>query len=561
MKGNLFKGKSARTKIFSVITVALLVVLLAANLALTYFGNRYTLFLDLTREGFYTVSDKMAKSCEAILEEKEADGSYRLKYPVKVIFCDDPDNLVSKIDTRMSYYMALDIQNEFDNFEVQTVNVRVNPAAVAMYKTTSRSEIKPTDVIISYGAKYRVLDANWWLGDYFSYNGEYRLVSVMASLTAVSQPAVYFTTDHGETYYNPDEPESQGSLALSALADLLLDCGFTIKNLKLSEVDKIPEDCTLLIINNPTRDFEADGDRLDEFSYVSDLEKIDRYLVGGSGAVIFNKDYRVDLPLIETLLSEWGIYFGDVQVRDTESTLDDYDVNFPELHGATIVGTYDTGEYSLGAAYYGDYALLPSAPKMIFTNAGYLHTMADGTVLREPGKANAQRTYASFIGTTSAAEGFDPDSPNKKLVGAGKKDLAAMSVREEVDEYTGDITYSYLFSTNTADFFSNELLENASYANRDILVSLVQNISRTERHASIELGGTSYNSTSFGGKQSISAALSETATKIYGGDGSYIGDNKAFTVTDRGVFTAVVFIAPALSLILGAAMFIRRKFL
>ena len=52
MKQSIFKGKSTRTKIYSVITIVGIVLLLALNLLLTYIGGRRLFMTDLTSEGF-----------------------------------------------------------------------------------------------------------------------------------------------------------------------------------------------------------------------------------------------------------------------------------------------------------------------------------------------------------------------------------------------------------------------------------------------------------------------------------------------------------------------------
>jgi hypothetical protein len=176
--------------------------------------------------------------------------------------------------------MALALQKEFDNVHVETVNVALDPTAVSMYKTTSRDSITAADVIFSYGAKYKIADATaFWTTNNFSYNGEYRVASILASLTAINKPVAYFVTDHGETYYDPQNPESEMSKSLGYLADLLTERGLAIDTLALGEVDKIPDNCALLIINDPRTDFLYDETRLNEFGYVSDIEKIDRYLM------------------------------------------------------------------------------------------------------------------------------------------------------------------------------------------------------------------------------------------------------------------------------------------
>ena len=63
----LFKGKSTRTKLFTVISCVVIVVVLALNLLLTALGASNLLFLDMTREEFYTLSDKMIEECGKIL--------------------------------------------------------------------------------------------------------------------------------------------------------------------------------------------------------------------------------------------------------------------------------------------------------------------------------------------------------------------------------------------------------------------------------------------------------------------------------------------------------------
>ena len=132
--------------------------------------------------------------------------------------------------------MALRLRNRFENFEVECVSLLNNPERVAPYKKTSLDSISAGDIIVSYGAKYRVVDAtSFWTENNFSYDGEYRLASLMLSLTAISSPVAYFLTDHGETYYDAENPESEMSASVGEFYDLLTECGFTVKNAKISE--------------------------------------------------------------------------------------------------------------------------------------------------------------------------------------------------------------------------------------------------------------------------------------------------------------------------------------
>lgn len=553
MKKSIFKGKSTRTKIFSVITIVGIVLLLGLNLGLTYLGGQRLFMADLTLEGIYTLSDKMLEVCHTMLDPDE-NGNAKT---IKITFCTDPDYLIASDKMRATYFMALALRNKFDNVVVETVNVALDPTAVSMYKTTSRDNITSADVIFSYGAKYKIVDATaFWTSDNFSYNGEYRVASIIASLLAIERPVAYFVTDNGASYYDPANPDSEMSISLGTFADLLNERGLDIKTLSLASVDAIPDDCALLIINNPTSDFVYDETRLDEFGYISDIEKIDRYLMRESAAVMFNKAYDVTLPNFENYCKEWGVCFGNSQVYDGDNAL--FTTIGGESDESTFSGVYDTNEQNFGYAYYGGYSTLSSAPKMVFTNTGYLYCSMDlSDTMIDPGNKFGSRNYAPFIGTSANAY---------HLVGSakdvGEKTLIAAGVRKNLDSYTSENSIAYLFCSNSADFFSNELLGNTSYANYDVLASVISNISRTDRYATIELGGLSLNSPSFGGKQLASTTLSDTPSKVYSWDAKeIIKYNKGLSTTAITLYTIVVMSVPTAALALGVIVFIKRKYL
>ncbi len=562
MKIAFLKGKSRHTRVFAVLTAIAVVLILILNILFSHLGLHSLAYLDLTPEGYYTLTDKMEEYCKGILEP---EGKEKIEN-IKITFCRDPDGLVKDFEMRVTYFMALALAKKFDSVTVETVNIKYNPTAVSAYKTTSRQDIKPTDIIVSYGSKYRIAtsDSFWTAntdGSNFSYNGEYKMASILASLTAINAPVAYFVTDHGESYYDPAQPESETSIKNAAFADLLTERGLAIKTLKLSEVDEIPKDCAILIINNPTTDIATNPDNYSSIGYVSDVEKIDRYLIDSLGTLIVNKAYDVRLPVLESLLAEWGIAFGTGAVKDEERKYES-----PVDNDYNILGVYDTNEEGLGSAYYGSYAGLASAPDMLFKNTGYVYcSYSGGTVMPEPGTFNINKNYAPFIGTTDkayASVSFKDEDDGNRTAAEGYKALAALSARTSFDDHTNETTYAYIFASNSEHFYSQEVLGNPAFANYDIMASVISNISRTERHASIELGGTSINSPSFGGKQTVDMILKDYTEEIYSPDATeIIKINHAFTPAARGWFTAAVCVAPVGILILGLAVFIRRKYL
>lgn len=560
MKIPFLKGKSKRTRILGSVTLAAVVLLLVLNILFSHLGLKTLAYIDLTPEGYYSLTDKMVEHCKRILMPEGEEGEEK---EIQITFCRAPDALVSDFEMRVTYFMALALEREFDGVTVEEVDIKYNPTAVSAYKTTSRRDIKDTDIIISYGKKYRVVssDSFWTVnsdGSNFSYNGEYKLASILASITAINAPKAYFVTGHGESYYDPESPDSENSIANAYFADLLTERGMTVKTLNLSEVDKIPDDCAVLIINNPTEDLYTDPDGYSSIGYVSEAEKIDEYLICRLGSLIVNKDYRVHLPVLESLLSEWGIAFGEGLVKDEEREYDS-----PSDDDYNILGVYDTDEESFGAAFYGDFAGLSSAPDMLFKNSGYLYcSYKDGNHMQEPGTYNTSKGYAPFIGTTDKAFAIENEESTVLTGSEGYKALAAVSTRISLDSETNENSYSYIFASNSKDFYSNDVLGNTAFANYDIMASLISSISRTDRYASIELGGTSQNSPSFGGKQLVDMTLKEYSENVYSPDATEIVKvNRAFTATARGWFTAIVCIPPVAVLVLGLVMFIRRRYL
>lgn len=576
MKNSIFKGKSLRTKIFTAITVAAVLLLFGLNLLLTNVGLKNTVYLDLTPEGLYSLSDRMVEEC-SFIDELPDDKK------INITFCADPDTLSGSMVMRATYYMALNLAKEFDNVSVDTVNIAINPTAVAKYKTTSLSSIAATDIIVSFGDRYRIASAQsfWGLdsqGALWSYNGEYRLASILLSLTNRIQPVAYFITGHGESYYDVDAPESEMSVDNAYFADLLGERGLYIKTLDLSTVDKVPDDCAMLIIQNPTRDFTFDQDKLDQLEYVTDLEKINNYLVKGNGALMVSlshdmRDYegyeeaknanKLDsfepLKNLKIFLRDWGFEFSDSQVKDKESSLD--------IDGEKIIGVYSTEEDSYGNAIYGEYASSIASPKMVVTNSGYIEcSFGLSNAVQEQGSSEVKRQYDSFITTSAQGIGYGynsaKDDYSYTATDPGVKALAAVVARQRLDPVDSVYTYSYVFCANSADFFSNELLGNPSYANFDIMSALINNIIRSDVYASSDLGGSSMNSISFGGKQLVSTVLQEVENMVYSPDATEVVKvNKGLNVGEKTAFSVFIYAVPVIIAIVGAVICLRRKFL
>ncbi len=588
---NPFAGKSARTKIFTVITLVAVVLLLGLNLAAFALGVYDTVYLDLTSEGLYTVRDEMIEACREVFYLE--DGSLRTP-GLTITFCADPDTIISNYATRPIYYMAVALADIYPNLKVETVNITYNPTAIADYKTTSLTEITANDVIVSYKPdaqsgemRYRVASAHsfWRMNDdkYYSFDGEYKLATIFLSLTLINQPAAYFVTDHGTDYYNAEEPESEMSKSTGVLVDLLKERGLKVKNISLTQlvneavehnksnpsdikVPALPEDCALLIVNNPKSDFVYDETLGKCFWYVSEAEIIDRFLTSNRGSVMVAKDYKNSLPVLEDFLAEWGMEFTNTQVKDDTQFIENGTEN-----GTTIVAEYNKDEASYGYSIYGEYARLDSAPRAVVSDSGFIKCAFDDSPdVGEAGTLNVSRIYAPFLYTSENAKDYaynEDAGAYVDLAGeSGRRALAAVCGRQSLNDYTAEREYSYLFCAASADFFSTERLGNTSFANYDVISSLVQNIARLDTHASMELGGTSLNNyTGFGGKVLLNTDMSDKEVEISGYDetGHYelLRVNHALTTPIIITFSIIVALLPIAVAVVGIVIKIKRKYL
>ncbi len=574
MKKRLFKGKSKRTKIFTAITFACVSVIVALNLILTYFGVNRNIFLDMTPENLYTLSDEMVDVCDEIFDKLSENGTEK---KVKITFCSDPDYLIASNTARATYFMAINLQNRYpESVEVETVNVNINPTAVAQYKTTSLTSINPTDVIISYGGRYTIRSHNnfWGAGTSGNeyYNGEYKMVSSIKSVSAVVRPAAYFVSDAelGTSYYDPQNPNSEMSQSLSAFAGLLGERGLEVKTLELLKEEKIPEDCVLLIINNPTKDFVCAEDKLDSLGYVSNIEKIDRYLVSRQGAIAVAKDFEVELPVFESFLYEWGFTFSDSIVCDEESSLDDNPDG--EKTGSTLSAVYNTDPDSYAYTLYGEYSNLYSAPLTVITNSGSVEcSYGESSAAHEDGAKDVSRNYVSLLSTSDKAQKYMKENGEITSIvdgEAGKQDLAALCIRSYFDSVSTINLYSYVFCVNSADFFENNLIGEPSYANYDIVSAVVDKISRVDDYASLNLGGSSLNSSSLGGKLIIPMNMTELGETIIsnkldesGMTYEVIKENNGISKTEKVAYACFIFAVPLATAVVGIVVSVKRRYL
>ena len=119
-----------------------------------------------------------------------------------------------------------------------------------------------------------------------TFGGEKQITSAIYKLTSTEESHAYYTTNHGE-----QAPTSSLTDALEA------------QNISLQPLDlltaTIPEDCSLLIINDPASDFASDG-------LADELGQLQTYLENG-GKVLLTTSAYYETPNLDAVMAQFGL--------------------------------------------------------------------------------------------------------------------------------------------------------------------------------------------------------------------------------------------------------------
>ena len=533
--------------------ILLAALLLVLSVGLAGLVSSHSVWLDLTPEGLYSLSDAMVEQCEKINRD------------IKITFCDDPDHLMSNYQTRYVYVMAKELEQRFDFVTVETCNVTLNPTAVDRYRVVSTSSIPPTAVIVSCGDQYRIYSsAQFWLAGsdesgnstgLYSFNGEYKMATAFLSLSAIATPKAYFLVNHGERYYVSPADEAHADLRagagqdedLAAFYNLLLKAGMSVDYLDLDGMNAVPEDCAILIINRPTSDLG--GGDLYSFSDRTETEVIDRYISAGNGSVMIFKDPDVSLLNLEQFAEKWGIRFIDgATVKTRQPSGERTDV---------IRAAYNTDDSTLGYAICQTLASVESSPVVLTRASGAVELSWNESSGSLSGNFLAQRLYSDFLFAPEGSSLYSVENGDLVSGDDRRYAVAAVSSRFWTDSYSLEKYYSYVFGAASSALISTENLEDPSYGNADVFFSLARYLARTDKYADLALGSESFNSENMGGKKLVTSQLSATEYTDPGSD----KDCAAIKNGDKVRITIFVFVPTLAVAIAGAVLFRRRRIL
>ena len=276
---------SSRRGAFSAGLTALAVVaVLVFNLLLAQIPEQWAQ-IDLTGSGIYDISDT-SRDYLAGLEED-----------VEIHVLTDEDTLDTRIARFLDIYADLS-----DHLSLEYTNPTVYPSVLSEYgvesdtivvtcAATGQQESFDISDIIGYD-----MMSYYYYGTYTEtdFDGESLLTSAIDSVLTGTTRTVYETTGHNESAVPISVGERFTRLHMS------------LERINLLTDGVIPDDCSLLIINEPDRDLADD-----------ELDMILEYLAEGGQVIYTMAGELVDLPNFNTLCATYGMTVADGMIADT----------------------------------------------------------------------------------------------------------------------------------------------------------------------------------------------------------------------------------------------------
>lgn len=442
------------------VTVCFIAVIIVINVIFTALAQEFNLFIDMTSEGIYTISDVTKELLGDVNQE------------VKIIFCHEPDYVDSySTETRLLRNAAERFEKEFDFIKVEYINSIKEPHLVSKYALTQATAINPRSIILESGTEFRVYEPQVFFkysqetGSLFADDSERRFVTGILAVTAAEMPIAYFTTEHGEADYK-DSP----------FYNTLVDAGFDVRPINLTSED-IDEDARLVIINNPKYDFLSSDDP----GQMSEIEKIDRYLADFGTLIVFKDPNTQKLPNLEEFLYEWGIVFEDTVVRDTNRSI--------TIDGYSIVAEY--AKDTLGGSIFKDISNLASPPKTIMERVSPISISPIYTQAKDE-NGNPYNAY-TYYGNNASRDlsTMLVASPTAKATRDGqvvddKGSYNLMVICRETRMIDNEDFSSYVIAAGTSHFTDAKYINSNVYANEDILYATLRATGREKVPADIE---------------------------------------------------------------------------
>ncbi len=261
-------------------TAIVLAIIVVINLIIGQLPTKL-LNWDLSETGIFGVSD----TSKELLSNLDKD--------VTIEVVAETGNIDSRIEKFISIYGDLS-----SHLKVSYVDPVLHPEILTQYGISANSVVvscADTDKnqVISFSDIIVTQQSYYGYSSESEFDAEGQLTSAVAAVTSESSKKIYLLRGHGESALSQD------------IGELLTKNSMTTANLNLLETVSVPDDCDLLIINNPTSDLGTD-----------EYTELHNYLYQGGNVLLLRGVTDKELTNFNELMEDYGLtmvnsYIGD----------------------------------------------------------------------------------------------------------------------------------------------------------------------------------------------------------------------------------------------------------
>lgn len=312
-KHNLIGTKAFRKGSYStVIMVVIIAIVIAANVMFSKLPTAAR-NIDVSSNNLYSIGD----TTHSVL-----DG---LKNDVEIIVIKDKESTDKRISTLLAKYADYS-----DHIKVTYKDPVLYPSVLTTYDTEENNivikcdatdkttKVAFSDIIVTstsyYGSTYET-----------SFDGEGRLTKAIDYVSNENNKLIYTISGHGESDLGKN------------ISKLISKSNFNVKSVNLLVDNGIPDDCDMLICNQPTKDLADD-----------ELKLLREYMENGGKMTVVLADTTTETPNFDALMADYGISKVNGYIADTERYYGQnvYQI-FPNYSSGDITGKFGSEEYTL----------------------------------------------------------------------------------------------------------------------------------------------------------------------------------------------------------------------
>lgn len=312
-KHNLIGTKAFRKGSYStVIMVVIIAIVIAANVMFSKLPTAAR-NIDVSSNNLYSIGD----TTHSVL-----DG---LKNDVEMVVIKDKESTDKRISTLLAKYADYS-----DHIKVTYKDPVLYPSVLTTYDTEENNivikcdatdkttKVAFSDIIVTstsyYGSTYET-----------SFDGEGQLTKAIDYVSNENNKLIYTISGHGESDLGKN------------ISGLISKSNFNVKSVNLLVDNGIPDDCDMLICNQPTKDLADD-----------ELKLLREYMENGGKMTVVLADTTTETPNFDALMADYGISKVNGYIADTERYYGQnvYQI-FPNYSSGDITGKFGPEEYTL----------------------------------------------------------------------------------------------------------------------------------------------------------------------------------------------------------------------